>query len=105
MLPQGRVGCKDTDPSVICHALSHAPDDGLGRELQRVAQDVLKRLVAPVAAEGREAVQQLVHQDAERPPVHAWAVASRIDDLAPASGVWSMGQTKVIVDMLIKCKR
>lgn len=48
--------------------LAGLADLGLGREDQRPLQDVLEGLVALGAPEGREAVHQLVHQDAEGPP-------------------------------------
>ncbi len=51
---------------------------GLLGEGQRPLQDVLEGLVALLPPEGREAVQQLVDQDPEAPPVHAAARACRI---------------------------
>ncbi len=53
--------------------LAVSADRRRGRERERALQDVLKRRVALRAPEGREAVQQLVHQDAKAPPAAARA--------------------------------
>jgi hypothetical protein len=51
--------------------LAVGADRRRGRERERALQDVLERRVALRAPEGREAVQQLVHQDPKAPPAAA----------------------------------
>mmetsp|Transcript_16271 Transcript_16271/g.41594 ORF Transcript_16271/g.41594 Transcript_16271/m.41594 type:complete len:872 (+) Transcript_16271:63-2678(+) len=56
-------------------------DRGLCGQVEGHAQHVLKGLIAALPAEGGHAVQQLVGQDAERPPVHLRAMPGTVDDL------------------------
>ena len=58
-----------------------APGRAVGGEAQRLLDDVAQRGAVAGALEGRGAVQQLVEEDAERPPVHRAAVALAADDL------------------------
>ena len=44
-------------------------------------QDVVKRDIAAAAPEGAHTKRQLIHQDAQRPPVNLAAVARAIYDL------------------------